>query len=215
MLWPYLIAILTAIAVVVILKPLYNWFLKKKWINGSEKQAGCATIIVFVLVIAIPTLLIIGSAVTQMSRVLGQLDSEDVGQSLESTLVEFEDVIQAVAGEGFQIDKERMAEVGQELVGAIVAWFGNLVINLGSSLPQFFTTVIIVLVIIAVLLPRYKRPGKQEVVDIVPFPEEITHLYLDKIDAMITAMFKGTFVIARVWPWASCFGSRECHMSRC
>ena len=61
---------------------------------------------------------------------------------------------------------------------------------------MFFTTIIIVLVILAVLLPRYKRPGKQDVVDIVPFPEEITQLYLDKVDAMITAMFKGTLVLA-------------------
>ena len=198
MLWPYLIAILTAIAVVVILKPLYNWFLGKSWIKGSENRATGATIIIFVLVIAIPILFIVGSAVTQASRLLGPLDSEEVGHSLESTLVEFEDVIQGIAGEGFQIDKERVAEAGQEIVRAIGAWFGNLVINLGSSLPMFFTTVIIVLVIMAVLLPHYKRPGKQDVVDIVPFPEEITHLYLDKIDAMITAMFKGTFIIAIV-----------------
>lgn len=198
MLWPYLIAILTAIATVVILKPLYNWFLGKSWIKGSENWATGATIIVFVLVIAIPILLIVGGAVNQASRLFIWLDSDELGRSLESTLTEFEDGIQAVVGEGFQIDNERVAELGHEIVSAIVAWFGHLVINLGSSLPMFFTTVIIVLVIVAVLLPRYKRPGKQDVVDLVPFPEEITHLYMEKIDAMITAMFKGTFVIAIV-----------------
>ena len=30
----------------------------------------------------------------------------------------------------------------------------------------------------------------------MPFPTEITQLFLDKIDLMIKAMFKGTFVIA-------------------
>jgi predicted PurR-regulated permease PerM len=35
-------------------------------------------------------------------------------------------------------------------------------------------------------------------VDLVPLPPEITQLYLEKIDMMITAMFKGTFVIAIV-----------------
>jgi predicted PurR-regulated permease PerM len=198
MLWPFLTAILTAIALVVILKPLYNWFLGKKWIQGSENRAVAVTMIIFVLVIAIPVVIMVGSAVTQASRLLVWLDSEAVGESLESTFGEFEDAVRRVAGEGFQVDKERIAEAGQEIVRAIVAWFGNLVINFGASLPKIFTTVIIVLVIMAVTLPRYNRPGKQDVVDLVPFPEEITHLYLDKIDAMITAMFKGTFVIAIV-----------------
>jgi predicted PurR-regulated permease PerM len=48
------------------------------------------------------------------------------------------------------------------------------------------------------MLPLYKRPGRKAVVDIVPFPPEITQLFLDKGDMMITAMFKGTFVIAIV-----------------
>lgn len=34
--------------------------------------------------------------------------------------------------------------------------------------------------------------------EIVPYPPEITQLFLDKIDLMIKAMFKGTFVIAIV-----------------
>jgi predicted PurR-regulated permease PerM len=55
---------------------------------------------------------------------------------------------------------------------------------------------LVVLVILYVLLPRYKSPGKQEILEIVPFPTEITQLFLDKIDMMIKAMFKGTFVIA-------------------
>jgi predicted PurR-regulated permease PerM len=198
MIWPFLTAILAAIAVVVILKPVYNWFLKRNRIGGSENRAVGATMIIFVLVIAIPLVLIVGSAVSQVSRLFGWLDSEDIGSSLESTLVEIEDTVQEVAGEGFQIDPDRIAEIAQGVIQAIAVWFGNLVLNLGASLPMFFTTVVIVLVIMAVLLPRYKRPGKQEVVDIIPFPEEITQLYLEKVDAMITAMFKGTFVLAIV-----------------
>jgi predicted PurR-regulated permease PerM len=198
MVWPFMTALLAAVAVVVILKPLYNWFLDRKWMKGSENRAVGATIIIFVLVIAIPIVLIVGSAVNQAARLFGALDSEDLGRSFESTLAEFEDTLQQVAGAGFEIDRERIAELAQEVVHAIAAWFGDLVISLGASLPWFFTTVIIVLVVMAVMLPRYKRPGKQDVVDIIPFPEEITHLYLDKIDAMITAMFKGTFVLAIV-----------------
>jgi predicted PurR-regulated permease PerM len=196
MLWPFLNAILVAIAVVVILKPLYSWFLERKWIKGSENRATGATIITFVLVIAIPVVLIVGSAANQARALFSGLEDADL--SMGSIVSTIEDAVQGIAGEGFQIDRAQIAEIGQEVIQAIVVWFGDLVINLGASLPMFFTTVVIVLVIMAVLLPRYKRPGKQDVVDIIPFPEEITHLYLEKIDAMITAMFKGTFVLAIV-----------------
>jgi predicted PurR-regulated permease PerM len=59
-----------------------------------------------------------------------------------------------------------------------------------------FTNALVVLVILYVFLSRYKSPGKQEILEIVPFPTEITQLFLDKIDLMVKAMFKGTFVIA-------------------
>jgi predicted PurR-regulated permease PerM len=55
-----------------------------------------------------------------------------------------------------------------------------------------------VLVILYVFLPRYKNPDKQEILEIVPFPAEITQLFFDKIDLMIKAMFKGTLLIAIV-----------------
>jgi hypothetical protein len=45
MLWPFVSAILLAVAVVVILKPLYNWLLEKKWMKDSEGRAAGATII--------------------------------------------------------------------------------------------------------------------------------------------------------------------------
>ena len=76
MLWPFLGAILLAVAVAVILKPLYNWFLKKKWMKESENRAAGATIITFVLVIAIPTFFILGSAASQAARFFGGLDAE-------------------------------------------------------------------------------------------------------------------------------------------
>jgi predicted PurR-regulated permease PerM len=198
MVWPFMNAILLAIAVVVILKPVYNWFLHKRWINGNESRANVATIATFVLVIAIPTILILGGAVRQAAVLFRGFDAEDYDLSTESIIVRIEETIQEVAGEGFQIDEGQVAVIFQDITSAVIAWFGDVVISLGASLPKFFTTVVIVLVIMAVLLPRYKRPGRQAMIDIIPFPKEITQLYLEKIDLMITAMFKGTFVLAIV-----------------
>ena len=67
-----------------------------------------------------------------------------------------------------------------------------------KAIPSFLTNGVILLVLLFVSLPKYKAPGKQDILDIVPFPTEITQLFMDKIDSMVTAMFKGTFVIAIV-----------------
>jgi len=82
------------------------------------------------------------------------------------------------------------------VITGVVDWFGDVIVSLGQSIPDFFMNTVVVLVIVIVLLPRYKRPGKQDILDLVPFPPEITRLFIDKVDMMITAMFKGTFVIA-------------------
>jgi hypothetical protein len=62
----------------------------------------------------------------------------------------------------------------------------NILISLGRSLPRLFTNALVVLVSLYVLLPRYKSPGKQDILEIVPFPTEFTQLFIDKIDLMIS-----------------------------
>ena len=72
--WQFVQAILLAVAVVILLKPLYNWLLTKKWINGSERKATGLTMLIFVLLIAIPPVLIVGGAITQAAYLFSGLD---------------------------------------------------------------------------------------------------------------------------------------------
>jgi len=76
--WPFTQTILLAVALVIILKPVYSWLLRKKWIRGSENRAAGVTLIIFLLVIAIPTILIVASAITQASRLFNGLDLEEI-----------------------------------------------------------------------------------------------------------------------------------------
>jgi len=83
-----------------------------------------------------------------------------------------------------------------QFVSLVAGWLGAVLVSLGQSIPAFLTNGVILLVLLFVSLPKYKAPGKQDILEVVPFPSEITNLYFKKIDSMITAMFKGTFVIA-------------------
>lgn len=188
--------ILFALAVVVILKPLYTWLLQKRIVKGSDRRATGLTMLIFILVIAIPVILIFRAAIFQAADLLNGVDIEDLDFTLRRFLYQIVQSVNSLSAGNLQVNEMQMIEGFQRTVAGLRIWMGELLLNLGRALPAFFTNTVIVLVIILVLLPRYRRPGKQDILDIVPFPTEITQLFLDKIDLMIKAMFKGTFVIA-------------------
>ena len=196
--WPFGRAILFAIAVVVIMKPLYNLFLERRWLGGRESRATAATMVVFILVIAIPVVFIIGSAFNQAANLFSGLEIEGETFSISSLLAWIERVVQSIAGGEVRIDEIQISESIQEAIYSIAEAFAQVLASLGESIPQMFINAVIVLVLMAVLLPRYRSPQEDTILELVPFPVEITQLFLDKVDQMITAMFKGTFIIAIV-----------------
>jgi len=194
--WPFTQTILLAVALVIILKPVYRWLLNKKWIKGSENRAAGMTLIVFLLVIAIPTILIVASAISQASRLFSGLDLEGIDFTLSEIINWIEETLHGINAGDIQIDKSQLMGNIAQFVSLIASWLGTVLVSLGQSIPGFLTNGVILLVLLFVSLPKYKAPGKQDILDIVPFPPEITQLFMDKIDIMVTAMFKGTFVIA-------------------
>jgi predicted PurR-regulated permease PerM len=196
--WQFISPILLAFAVVVIMKPVYNWLLEKKWIKNREARATSMTMLIFVLVIAIPAVLIVGGAISQASNLIKGLNLEEVRIALPNFGSWLEETILGIGAGVIQIDQQEVTESIQQAVFTLSEWFGDFLTSVGESVAGFITSALVVLVIMYVMLPRYKRPGKQDILDIVPFPSEITQLFLDKIDLMITAMFKGLFVIAIV-----------------
>lgn len=198
LIWPFITPILFAIAVVVIMKPVYNWLLRKKWVKGRETWANGITMIIFILAIALPLVLIIGSAISQANQAFERLQDTGLDMTVEGIAAWVQETFQETGGEESTVDEAEIAATLQQAADAVLAWVQNTIINLGQTIPEFFTNAVIVLVLLFVMLPLYKRPGRKAVIDIVPFPPEITQLFLDKGDMMITAMFKGTFVIAIV-----------------
>ena len=194
--WPFTQTILLAVAVVIIMKPVYNWLLTKKGIKGSENRAAGMTLIIFILVIAIPVVLIIASAISQASRLFSGIDLEGIDTALSEIVIWLERTLHGIGAGDVQFDREGMFSGIAQLVGMIANWLGTVFVSLGQSIPALLTNGVILLVLLFVSLPKYKAPGKQEILDIVPFPPEITQLFMDKIDSMVTAMFKGSFLIA-------------------
>ncbi len=194
--WQFTRAILLAVALVIILKPVYNWLLPKRGIRGRASRATALTILIFILIIAIPAILIIGGAITQAANLFAGLDIEGLDFSVTGINSWLEKTIQALVAGNVHLEEFRFAENLSQAIAWASQWVISILISFGQSLPRLFTNALVVLVILYVFISRYKSPGKQELLDIIPFPPEITQLFLDKIDLMIKAMFKGTFVIA-------------------
>lgn len=196
LIWPFTKAILFALAMVIILKPLYTWYLQRKWIRSSARRATAATIVSFILIIAIPAALIIFGAFSQASRLFNGIEFESIDLSTRGIINLIEKVMQAIGAGNIQLNEIQITETISRALAGISEWARGFLVNLGRALPGLFTNTLVILVIMYVLLPRYKSPDKQQIMDIVPFPPEITQLFIDKVDLMIKAMFKGTFVIA-------------------
>lgn len=196
--WGFTQAILFALAMVVILKPLYNWVLPRRGINGKTNRATAATMIIFILIIAIPAALIFFGAISQAGRLFDGFEIEGVDLSVRGIVALIENALKGIGTGNFRLDGLEISETIAEALAGFSTWARGVLINLGRSLPRLLTNTMVALVLMYVLLPRYKSPGKQDILEIVPFPPEITQLYLDKLDLMIKAMFKGTFVIAFV-----------------
>ena len=194
--WPFVRTILAAVAITIILKPVYRWLMARRWVRGSETRAAGAAVLIFLVAIATPAILIFASAISQASRLFGSLDFGEIDTTLSDIAVWLQDALSSVGMAGVQIDRTRVGETVVQFASLVAGWLGAVVASLGKSIPAFLTSGIILLVLLFVFLPKYRAPGKQDMLEAIPFPPEITSLFLDKIDSMITGMFKGTFVIA-------------------
>ncbi len=195
--WPYLSSILLALAAVVISKPIYDWFLKRRWLHGKTKWATLLTILTDILLIAVPMILFFSAAFSQAQDLISQMLGVQGGNSIQELLGSIESGLQRLpGGSNLQVDENQTTGALQNALTTIGNWLGSAAVSLGAALPSMFMGAIIAIAVIMALLPHYDHVSKSTLEELIPFPEQITKLYINKTKMMINAMFRGTFVIA-------------------
>ena len=193
----YLGVIVFSLVMVIILKPVYNFF--ERLLGGRAGLATTVTIIALFLAIIIPSWIVLGIVSNQVNTIIDSLTLSESGEPL--TLEDFQDQVNALmdqvpfAGQ-LELTDEQMARVNRALLST-AAWAGQVLVNLGMSIPSLIARLFIFLAIVGVLLPNYHR-FVQRLIQLSPLQDAVDLLYLRKIKAMVWSMFIGIVVIAVV-----------------
>lgn len=193
---PYLGVIAIALVTVIMLKPLYDWFISQKRIKGRQRVATTLTLLTFILLILIPLFIIGFLLISQSGQLLETISTSEVEISLENLVAAVEDFLQGIPSlRDFEIDREQVAQTLLNLASTVLSGLANLAVSLGSTLPNLFIGVIIFLVVVATLLPTMDDL-ENRAQELSPLDVNITQIYLLKSREMIVSVVKGVFLLA-------------------
>lgn len=190
---PYLDVILLALVTAVLLKPLYSFFLGRKWLRGRPTVAITLTLVAFILIIAIPLVLLANLTISQIGEMFDSL-SGLADASLEGILEGVESFIKTFVSD-FTLDKEAFIEALRSAARWAASALASLAVDLGTSLPGLIIAIILFFALLASLLPAYDSLIHLAE-DLSPLEVDLSDLYIRKATAMISSMVKGVFIIA-------------------
>jgi predicted PurR-regulated permease PerM len=192
MLRPYFTVLVVSVISVIILKPVYNFFLGRNWVRKRKRLAASLTLLAVFLILVIPLVLIVVVTVNQLSSMFEQLAALDLGavlQDIRQTLDALPLVGQIRPSDASTADSIR------PLLQAVAQAVANFAVSLAASIPSLLLQGVIFIIVVATLLPVYDDlvPKLEE---ISPLGRELSELYARKITAMINSLVRGVFLIA-------------------
>lgn len=193
---PFLSVIAIAVVTVVMLKPLYDWYLARKWVKERVRVATTLAIVSFFLLILIPIFIVGFLMFSQANDLLEQVKSSELEFSFENLLSTIDGFLRQVpALRDFEIDTEQLAQSLLDLAVAALSWLTSLAASLGTSLANIFIGGLIFLIILATLLPNMDDL-EDRIQRLSPMEVNITRIYQLKGRKMVASVIKGVFLLA-------------------
>lgn len=189
---PYFTALVLGLIAVIMLTPLYNYFLKRKWIRGREKLAVSLTLLSFLGILVVPIILITIYIVNQLAAALSAFAAIDLNAALESVAQALDrlPVVGIVS-----LDAVSLADGLQSLARMAAAAIADVALGLVSSLPDLVIQGLLFVIVVAALLPHYKTL-LEKVQRLSPLGYDLSELYSRKITAMVSSLVRGVIIIA-------------------
>ena len=196
LLQPFLGLIALSLVAVVILKPVYNYFLSRKWVRGHRGIATTISIVVFFLVLVIPLIMLGGALINQAQALFESVSSGDVDGSVESLTERINSFIQEFpAFSDVEIDQEQLLQALKSIANGVLSWLADLAGSLGTTIANLIISVFVFIILLGTLLPAFDDLMNY-INDLSPLDTDITQLYGHKAMAMIKSMVTGVFLMA-------------------
>jgi len=192
MIKPYFTALVLSLIAVIMLTPLYNYFLRRKRIQGREKVAVSLTLLSFLGILVVPVFLVALLIVNQLAAALAYFASIDLGSALQS-IAQALDTVPLLGA--LELDAVNIAEGLQSLARNAASAVADLALSLGASLPGLLIQGMIFVLVVTALLPHYKSMV-ENLQRLSPLGYDVSELYGRKISAMVSSLIKGVFLIA-------------------
>jgi len=192
MLRPFLTTIIISVISVILLKPVYDYFLGTKIVKERKGLAVTLTLMSGFLIVVVPLFLVVRLSVSQLTEVLATINTQEV----EALVGPFREALGGISESAIPADEITSAieSVANFLISAglgIAQWGLEQI----QALPALLTQAIVFLAITAALLPTYDKLLELSV-KTSPIGHELAALYNRKIIAMVKSLITGVFLIA-------------------
>jgi predicted PurR-regulated permease PerM len=200
---PYIFTVIFSLAAVIVLKPLYDWVLRWRFVRGNWAGAVALTIIIVALGIVVPASFVGQLVVSQIGVLLDDLpdvvdrSSESLGPWI-TQIEQWQANLPAILGSSSTpIDTGSITRSVVSGVGNLLQLALSSVSSAGSALPEAIAALFIFFSIFTTVLPRYEELTRQ-LARYIPLEPSISQMYLDKVASTVQSMVMGIFVIALV-----------------
>jgi predicted PurR-regulated permease PerM len=184
---------LFSFTLVIGVKPIYDYFVKKKWVRGP-KTATLITLITTVVVIGGLTSILLAAIIGQARVLVSDITKE--GFVLDEALADIvEQVEDAPLLGGYEFDKQQFNQDVRDAAAQVLRKGISVILNTVGSLPQMIINLFILVGILAIGLPRFDR-GVEALKENLPLHPEISDAYIRRAALMIRSLFVGQFVIS-------------------
>jgi predicted PurR-regulated permease PerM len=185
----YVEIIALALVMVIILKPLYDRIHIR--LNRRDGAAVWVTLLIFFLVVIIPTLFVWQVVSAQLATFIASFQQPNAVQQIIDTInMTLDDLL----GRDIQVSAALQEQI-QQILLSLTSWLASVALGMGTQIADLVSRVIIFVGIVASLLPRYDEVVRR-IRQFSPLSDELDTLFLSKIKVTVQAMFLGIFVIA-------------------
>jgi predicted PurR-regulated permease PerM len=192
MIQPYFTILVVSLISVIILKPVYSFYMKRSWIRERKTLAASLTLLSVFVILIIPVILMVWLTASQLAGLFEQLAALNLDAAIESIQRALEGI--PFLGDVLAPDISIAESVGP-VIRAAAQVMADFAVSLGAALPKLMLQGIIFIVVVATLLPAYDTL-LPKLVEISPLGVELSELYSRKITAMVKSLVFGVFLIA-------------------